>query len=86
MLGHGLDGDHGVVGTPRHNRGKGVVHHSIVTDGPTEGDGPIDLFSGRDDGFELFMLNRFRFWQRRWETCEVSVNFGGHGGRFWWWE
>ena len=62
MLSHGLNGDHDGIGGPFHDGGKGVIHRSVVTDGSTEGDGPIDLFYRREGGFELNVLNFFRFW------------------------
>jgi hypothetical protein len=71
---HGFDGDHEVVGGPCHDGGERFVHRSITMNGLAEGDGPIDLFDGRDGSFEFDVLNLFRFWQGRGEACEVSVD------------
>jgi hypothetical protein len=77
---HGFDGDHEVVSRPRHDGGEGFVHHSVATNGPAEGDCPIDLFNGRKGGVDV--LSPFRLWWGRGEACEVSVDFGWRGGWF----
>jgi hypothetical protein len=59
VLALGSDRYHEVIGRPAHDRGKLRIHRSIVANGSTQSDGPIDLFIRREDGLEFCVVNCF---------------------------
>jgi hypothetical protein len=69
MFSHGFDNDHEGIGGSFHDMGKGVIHCSITTDSPTEGNGSPDLFIGGKGGLEFDVLNFFRLWWGWGEAC-----------------
>jgi hypothetical protein len=75
MFCHGCDGDHEVIGRPRHDGGEARIHRSIATNSSAEGDGPSDLIVLRQDGLVLSVLSLFGLRWGRGKSCKVSVNF-----------